>query len=337
MQTENRKLKIGVLGAGHLGKIHLKQIREIREYDLIGFYDSDDKQAKLAAKETGAKAIRDFDEIVSEAEVIDIVTPTTSHFKYAVEAIEAGKHVFIEKPLTYTLEEADILVKKVRKSGVKAQVGHVERFNPAFLAAQEEGLDPAFIEATRISQYNPRGTDVSVVLDLMIHDLDLVLHLINSEISHVSASGVPVVSDTPDIANARIEFENGYVANLTASRASLKNERKMRIFQKNAYFNINFLEKKLDIIRINELKGINLNPLSMTIDPGNGKPKKQVTIHKPKVPEINAIREELRLFAMSIMENTEPVVTIEDGFRSLRLAYIILEKINEKLNKISFS
>lgn len=333
MKSGIRKLKIGVLGAGHLGKIHLKQIKEIPEYELIGFYDPDKQQAQKAVKETGAKEIIDYKELIENSEVVDIVTPTISHFECANTAISEKKHIFIEKPLTYTLTEADLLVQKVRASGIKAQVGHVERFNPAFIAAKEAGLDPVFIEATRIAQYNPRGTDVPVVLDLMIHDLDLVLHLIPSEISYVSASGVPVISDTPDIANARIEFKNGYVANLTASRVSLKDERKMRIFQKDAYFSLNFLEKKLDIIRIQEHHGINLNPFTMIIDPGKGKPKKQIIITRPKVPEINAIREELRLFASAIINDTEPVVSVEDGFRSLKLAYQILEKINEKLSK----
>ena len=327
-------LKIGVLGAGHLGKIHIKQIKEIPEFQLIGFYDPDTEKAQSASDEFNIKSFPDIDSLIDEVDVVDIVTPTISHYECAIHAIQKNKHIFIEKPLTYTLEQANELVKQVTEKGIKAQVGHVERFNPAFLAAKELNLKPMFIESSRIAQYNPRGTDVSVVLDLMIHDLDLILNLIPSEVFQISASGVPIISDTPDIANARIEFENGYVANVTTSRASLKNERKMRVFQKNAYITINFLDKKVDVYNIRELEGEQENPFSIIVDPGNGKPKKEISFSSLKVPEINAIRHELSLFAKSIKNNTEPEVTITDGFRSLKLAHQILEKIEEGMNRI---
>ncbi|MBC8342648.1 MAG: Gfo/Idh/MocA family oxidoreductase [Bacteroidetes bacterium] len=327
-------LKIGVLGAGHLGKIHIRQIKEIPDFKLIGFYDPDPVKAAEASDEFNIKSTTDIDHLIDEADVVDIVTPTISHYECALQAMEKNKHIFIEKPLTYTLEQANQLVKRVKETGIKAQVGHVERFNPAFLAAKELNLKPLFIESSRIAQYKPRGTDVSVVLDLMIHDLDIILNLIPSEILHISASGVPIISDSPDIANARIEFENGYVANLTSSRASLKNERKMRIFQKNAYITINFLDKKVDVYNIHDIKGEQENPFSIIVDPGNGKLKKEITFNSLKVPEINAIRHELTLFSKSIQQNTEPEVTIEDGFRSLKLAYQILDKIEEGLKKI---
>jgi len=322
-------LRIGVLGAGHLGKIHLRQIKEIESYALAGFYDPNPEMTILAENELGITSFPSISSLIDAVDVVDIVTPTLSHFDCALEAIAKHKHIFIEKPLTYTVEEADILVRKVREAGIKAQVGHVERFNPAFLKAMEFNLKPMFIESSRIAQYNPRGTDVSVVLDLMIHDIDIILNLIPSEVKHISASGVPIISESPDIANARIEFENGYVANVTASRASLKNERKMRLFQKDAYITINFLDKKVDIYEIKTLEGESDNPFALVIDPGNGKKKKEILFSSPKVPEINAIRHELALFAHSILNDHEPPVTIVDGFRSLKLAHQILTKIHE--------
>lgn len=182
-------------------------------------------------------------ELFAAVDVVDIVTPTTTHFEMAAQAIRAGKHFFIEKPITRTVEEAEELIKLAQEFKVKAQVGHVERFNPALLALEDMELNPMFIEAHRLAVFNPRGTDVSVILDLMIHDLDIVLSIVKSEVKFISASGVAVASETPDIANARIEFENGCVANLTASRISLKQMRKVRLFQKDAYISLDFLEK----------------------------------------------------------------------------------------------
>ena len=221
-------LKIGLLGAGHLGKIHLKCIQMVDQYNLIGFYDPDDQNAKIAEETYGIKRWKDLDDLLESVDVIDIVTPTITHFELAKKAIQYGKHVFIEKPLTHTMNEAKELLQLSKDAGLKIQVGHVERFNPAFLALEGTPLNPMFIEAHRLALFNPRGTDVSVILDLMIHDLDLVLSLVDSEVKHISASGVSVVSNTPDISNARIEFENGAVANLTASRISMKQMRKLR-------------------------------------------------------------------------------------------------------------
>lgn len=328
-------LRIGVLGAGHLGKIHIRQILEIPHYKLVGFYDPDDVKTKEVESEFNIKSFASIENLVDQVDVVDIVTPTLSHYECAKIALENKKHIFIEKPLTYTIEQANELVQWVEETGVKAQVGHVERFNPAFIAAQELDLNPMFIESTRIAQYNPRGTDVSVVLDLMIHDIDIVLNLIKSEVEKVSASGVPIISDTPDIANARIEFKNGYVANLTTSRASLKNERKMRIFQKNSYITINFLDKKVNVYNIKELEGQSSDPFAIVVDPGEGKSKKEITFENLKVPEINAIRQELKLFAEAILEDKEPVVTIVDGFKSLKLAYQVLDEIKKSIEKIN--
>ncbi|MEA3496838.1 MAG: Gfo/Idh/MocA family oxidoreductase [Bacteroidota bacterium] len=328
-------LKIGVLGAGHLGKIHLKLIKEISAYQLCGFFDPDNDTAEKVSNELKIKKFNSLDELIDAVDVIDIVTPTLSHYECAEASIKKGKHLFIEKPLAYSIKEAEELVKMVKVAGIKAQVGHVERFNPAFIAAQETVLKPMFIESTRIAQYNPRGNDVSVVLDLMIHDIDIILSLVDSKVKQINASGVSIISDSPDIANARVEFENGYVANLTASRASLKNERKMRLFQKNSYITINFLDKKVAVYKIHELQGESTDPFSFVIDPGNGKKKKEIIYSTPKVPEINSIKHELTLFSESILNDTTPEVTIDDGFRSLKLAYEILEEINKSQEKVN--
>ncbi len=326
-------LTIGVLGAGHLGKIHISQILEIQNFQISGFFDPDPEKAKEAEKRFNIKRFESASALIENSDVVDIVTPTLNHFECAIEALANKKHIFIEKPLTYTLQEADTLVRQVKEKGVKAQVGHVERFNPAYQKAREFINNPMFIECTRIAEYNPRGTDVSVVLDLMIHDIDIVLKLIPAEIENVMATGVPVISDLPDIANARIEFTNGFVANFTASRASLKKERKMRLFQKNAYITIDFLDKKVSNYSIRDFSANNNNPFAMVIETGDGKPKKEIVFNRPKIEESNAIREELSLFAQAIIDNTQPVVSIEDGFKALKTAHIIMEKMDESLRK----
>ncbi len=322
-------LKIGVLGAGHLGKIHIKCIKQIEHFDLFGFYDPDENVMKAVASEYGIKAFNSIDELIEAVEVVDIVTPTVSHFDCASKAMKGSKHVFIEKPLVTTLEEAKELIAISEEAGVKVQVGHVERFNPAFTAALPFIQQPMFIETHRLAQFNPRGTDVPVILDLMIHDIDIVLSMVKSNIKRINASGVAVVSDTPDIANARIEFDNGCVANLTASRISMKNMRKTRLFQHDAYIAIDFLEKDIEIIRLkNIVDESELNPMDMMIDLGEGKGKKQIFFEKPDIIPINAIKTELEAFYFSIANNTMPNVTIIDGYKALDVAYKIIDKIN---------
>jgi predicted dehydrogenase len=327
-------LKIGVLGAGHLGKIHLKCIREIADYELTGFYDADLKTASNVEKEFGLRLFPGIDELIDAVDVVDIVTPTISHFDCASRALKKGRHVFIEKPVVTTPEEARQLMVFAEEAGVKVQVGHVERFNPAFLAAQDSIRQPMFIEAHRLAQFNPRGTDVPVILDLMIHDIDIILSVVRSSIRRIHASGVAVVSDTPDIANARIEFDNGCVANLTASRISMKNMRKSRFFQRDAYVSVDFLKKEVEIIRMNDVPE-NLNdPLAMIIDLGGKKGKKQISLEKPGIENLNAIKTELESFYFAIVNNTNPPVTINDGYEALNVAYQILEKIQELPGKI---
>lgn len=319
-------LKIGVLGAGHLGKIHIRLIKEIAEFQLVGFFDIDPATREQVATEFGILPFESMDQLIDLCDVVDIVTPTLSHYECAVKALKKSKHVFIEKPLANSIEEAREMMALATEARVKVQVGHVERFNPAFIAAQSYIGAPMFIETHRLAQFNPRGTDVSVVLDLMIHDIDVILSIVKSPIKKISTSGVAVVSDTPDIANARIEFANGCVANLTASRISLKNMRKSRFFQREAYISVDFLKKSSEVIRLKSVEGTP-DPLSVLIDLGPGKGTKQIYFENPKVEESNAIKSELQSFAAAINGDDTPVVDITDGFHALEVAYQIVEKL----------
>lgn len=320
-------LKIGVLGVGHLGKIHVKCIQQTDCFELVGFYDPNDEHAAQVVENQGIKRFENIDELLREVDVVDIVTPTITHFELAHQAIQQGKHVFIEKPLTNTLEEAETLLEACKKNDVKVQVGHVERFNPALLALEETSLNPMFIEAHRLAIFNPRGTDVSVILDLMIHDLDIVLSLVKSEVKNVHANGVSVVSDSPDIANVRLEFENGCVANLTASRISMKQMRKVRLFQPDAYISLDFLEKNTQVIRLYDEGAADLPKDVPLMDLQTNKGKKHIHIHMPETEPVNAIKMELETFAESILQNKNPRVSIEDGYQALKMAHRIIRKI----------
>ncbi|MCM4169734.1 scyllo-inositol 2-dehydrogenase (NAD(+)) [Arenibacter antarcticus] len=316
-------LNVGVLGAGHLGKIHLRLLNESTKYNLVGFYDPDVINGKKVAAEFGYTFFDNINKLIDAVDVIDIVTPTLSHFDCARRAMEKGKHVFIEKPITNTLEEAETLLALEKKHGVKGQVGHVERFNPAFMAVKENILNPMFIETHRLAEFNPRGTDVPVVLDLMIHDIDAILSVVNSEVKQINASGVSVISNSPDIANARIEFENGCVANLTASRISLKNMRKSRFFQRDAYISVDFLEKKVEVVKMKDAPE-EPGDFDMILQNAEGV-KKQIYFENPSIPINNAILDELETFADAINNNTTPVVTLEQGFKALKVALQIIK------------
>lgn len=316
-------LKAGVLGAGHLGKIHLKLLEQSEKFKLIGFYDPVKENANKVANEFGYKVFDSIEELMDSVDVVDIVTPTLNHFECAKMAINKGKHIFIEKPITKTVREAEELRDLVKENNVRGQVGHVERFNPAFLAVKDKIDSPMFIEAHRLSEFNPRGTDVPVVLDLMIHDIDIILSVVNSKVKHVHASGVTVISETPDIANARLEFENGCVANLTASRISMKNMRKSRFFQKNAYISVDFLDKKCEVVK---MKDVPKNPddFAMILQNAEGV-KKQIYFDNPTVENNNAILDELNSFADAISQNSTPVVSLHQGTEALRIAQQIIE------------
>ena len=315
-------LKAGVLGAGHLGKIHLRLLNQSEKYELVGFYDADETNAKKVEEEFGYKYFNSIEALIDAVDMIDIVTPTLSHYDCAKQAIAKGKHIFIEKPITNTVQEAEQIRELLSEHNIRGQVGHVERFNPAFLAVNSQLQNPMFIECHRLAEFNPRGTDVPVVLDLMIHDIDIILSVVKSKVKHVSASGVSVISDTPDIANARLEFENGCVANLTASRISLKNMRKTRFFQRDAYIAVDFLEKKVEVVKMKDAPEIP-GDFDMILQNAEGI-KKQIYFENPKIPENNAILDELNSFADAINNNTTPIVTLHDGTEALRVATQII-------------
>ncbi|MEL4454643.1 Gfo/Idh/MocA family oxidoreductase [Lutimonas vermicola] len=315
-------LKAGVLGAGHLGKIHLKLLQQSSKYELVGFYDPIEDYARQVSNEFGYVHFTSIDELIDAVDVIDIVTPTLNHFDCAVSAIEKGKHIFIEKPITKTVEEAELLRDLVQKKKIRGQVGHVERFNPAFTAVKDMISNPMFIESHRLAEFNPRGTDVPVVLDLMIHDIDIILSVVNSEVKDIHASGVSVISDTPDIANARIEFENGCVANLTASRISLKNMRKSRFFQKDAYISVDFLEKKSEVVKMKDAPE-NPDDFAMILQNAEGN-KKQIYFENPRIEQNNAILDELESFADAINNGSTPIVSLRQGTRALQVAQQII-------------
>ncbi len=319
-------IKIGLLGAGHLGKIHLRCIKNIDMFDFVGFYDANEEIRKKVAEEFGIKAYDSIEALLKVCDAVDVVTPTTYHFECAALALKSNKHVFIEKPVTNTIEESKQLKLINQEANKIVQIGHVERFNPAFKATVKEIEHPMFIETHRLAQFNPRGTDVSVVLDLMIHDLDIVLSVVKSPIKKIHASGVAIVSESPDIANARIEFDNGCVANLTASRISMKNMRKTRLFQKNAYISIDFLEKKSEIIKIKQTVDTT-DPFALIIDLGEQKGKKQIYFEMPEIPPANAIEDELREFADCIKNNKQPTVTLDHGHNCIVVAHEIADKI----------
>ena len=321
-------LKAGVFGVGHLGKFHINNWLEIEGVSVEGFYDPSDENALFAEKKYNLKRYKKPADLINACDIIDIVAPTTVHFELCKMAILKSKHIFIEKPLANTMAEAKEIVKLTKEANIKLQVGHVERFNPAFLAIKKYELNPMFIEVHRLSQFNPRGTDVSVILDLMIHDIDIILSLVKSDVKNVFANGVDVMSDTPDIANVRIEFDNGCVANLTSSRISMKKMRKMRLFQKDSYISIDFLDKKTEIIKYKTPSDKDV--FSFDIETNTG--TKTIAIAAPVIKENNAIKEELKSFVEAIRTNKATAVTDVDGYRAMEVAHAILDKINR--NKI---
>lgn len=316
-------IKVGVLGAGHLGKFHLNNWLEIDGVTLVGFYDPNEENAQAIIEKYKLPRFDTAQALIAECDAVDIVAPTTAHYDLCQMAITQGKHVFVEKPLANTMDEARQIVKLAEEANIKFQVGHVERFNPAFLALKNHSLEPMFIEVHRLAQFNPRGTDVSVILDLMIHDIDIILSLVNSNVKFISANGVAVMSDTPDIANVRIEFDNGCVANLTSSRISMKKMRKMRLFQRDAYIGIDFLDKKTEIIKLNTPEDTDV----FTFDIETNSGKKTIAIANPSVQDGNAIKMELQGFCDAIVNNTDTPVNVHNGYRAMDVAHQILEKI----------
>ena len=320
-------LKIGIFGAGHLGKIHLKIAENSNIFELVGFHDSDFNVVNKILKEFDYKFFENPDALINSVDVVSIITPTISHFKIAEKAIKASKHLFIEKPIAQTDDEANTLVNLAIDYKVLGQVGHVERFNPAYQSIKSTLINPMFIEAHRLAEFNPRGTDVSVILDLMIHDIDIILSVVDSPIRRIDASGVAVISKTPDICNARVTFENGCVANFTASRISMKKMRKTRFFQKEAYIAVDYLTKKVEVVKIKNAPK-QTDDLSILLTNAEGD-KKQIYFEIPKIGEINPIQEELEDFAKSINKNKRPTISLKDGAYALKVAHQIIACINQ--------
>jgi predicted dehydrogenase len=317
-------LRIGVFGTGHLGKFHLNNWKEIPGIQVVGFFDPNDATAEEVSGQYKIPRFLNEDDLIDACDIIDVVAPTNVHFNVCKKAIRKTKHVFVEKPLAHTMQEASELVKLVQESNIKLQVGHVERFNPAFLAVKDFDLNPMFIEVHRLAQFNPRGTEVSVILDLMIHDIDIILSIVKSDVRSVSSSGVAVLTDTPDIANVRIEFNNGCVANLTSSRISMKKMRKMRLFQKDAYIGIDFLNKTAELIKLKKEEDINTFSFDLETPRGT----RTIAIANPQVPEVNAIKKELEEFVYAIQNNAQTIVSVMDGYRAMEVAHQILQKID---------
>ena len=317
-------LKIGIMGVGHLGKFHLNNWQEIAGVKIVGFYDPSEQTSKEVAEKYGLKRFTDLDKFIDACDAVDVVAPTNHHFYLCEKAIRKGKHVFVEKPLANTIDEGRQLVNMAKEANIKMQVGHVERFNPAFLAVKDLGLKPMFIEVHRLAQFNPRGTEVSVILDLMIHDIDIILNIVQSDVKHIMASGVAVMTDTPDIANVRIEFNNGCVANLTSSRISMRKMRKMRMFQKDSYISIDFLDKKAEIIKLQQPE--DKKAFTFEIETPNG--KKTIGLTTPEIKDTNAIKLELEAFVDSIINDKPTVVNEIDGFLAMEVAHQIIDKIS---------
>jgi predicted dehydrogenase len=322
-------LKIGIIGTGHLGKLHTKLFKEITHCQLVGIYDKDLGKAKSCGNEFNVNVFEHLDDLLNAVDAVSIVSTTSAHYELAKRSLEKKLHVFIEKPITATIDEAEELVLLSNQKGLNLQVGHIERFNPALLSLDKYQLDPKFIQTDRLAQFNPRGTDVAVVLDLMIHDIDIILSLVKSEVRKVNANGVAVVSDNIDIANARIEFENGAVANVTASRISQKKMRKMRIFQKDTYISLDFTTGSSEVYRLASPDEKLKEPFISFGEIGIGDKKRVVVYEQPELKEVNALQYELQLFVDSIINNEKPVVTGADGLKALKVADIIIREIEK--------
>jgi predicted dehydrogenase len=323
------KLKIGVIGTGHLGKLHTKMFQQIQNCELVGIYDTNPENLSNVAKEFNTRAFGNFDEMLKSVDAVSIAVTTSAHHQVAKECLLNNKNIFIEKPITSSIPQGEEIVKIAADKNLILQVGHIERFNPALLAVEQFLTEPMFIQSDRLSQFNPRGTDVAVVLDLMIHDIDIILSLVNSDVARIDANGVAVVSDNIDIANARIQFANGAVANVTASRISQKKMRKMRLFQKENYISLDFIGGVAEVYRLESAGQPLYSPAISFGEIGIGDKKKRVVYEQPEIKEVNALKYELDLFVKSVIEQKKPVVSGEDGLKALRVAEIIIQKIEE--------
>ena len=310
-----KRPRVGVIGAGYLGQYHAEKYGRMEAVDLVGIADIDTERAREIAQRYHTTAYTDYKELIGNVDAVSIVTPTPLHFDIGMAMLNAGIHVLIEKPITTSLEEAHALINLAEKQHLVLQVGHLERFNPAVVAVQDIISKPMFIESHRLSVYQGRSTDVSVVLDLMIHDIDIILNFVGSEVKSIHASGAAVVSDHCDIANARIEFASGCVANITASRISTKNQRKVRLFQKNGYIAVDFAQREIMHIEQTDEQNDALIP--------------GMKVHQSSFAEGDALEEELRSFVCAVSDCSEPVVTGRMGYQALAVALDVMDQIDQ--------
>ncbi len=323
-------MKVGVIGVGHLGRLHVRLFKELGKAELTGVYDVDNEKCTVVADEFQLRCFKSLDELLENVDAVIVVSTTSSHYEIVKRALLQGKDVFVEKPITEKIWQAEELVEIAKEKNLILQVGHIERFNPALVSLEKYSLEPMFVQTDRLAQFNPRGTDVAVVLDLMIHDIDIILSLIKSKVVDIRASGVAVVSNTIDIANARLEFENGAVANVTASRISQKKMRKMRIFQRDAYISLDFITGTSEVYRLLPVEAEKPTHFISYGEMGVGEKKKIIIYEQPETPEINALKHEHSLFIEAVEKRSRPVVSGEDGVRALKIAEMIIEKIEEK-------
>ncbi|MFC2093785.1 Gfo/Idh/MocA family protein [Bacteroidota bacterium] len=328
----DKKINVSVIGCGHLGRIHIKNLKEIEiesgSIKLSGVYDIDLEKCNSAADQFDVTVFNSFDDLLKNSNSIIVVTPTSTHFQIAYKAIEQNKNIFIEKPVTDDVNDARKLLAIAKGKEINIQVGHIERFNPALLSLEKYNLAPLFIETHRLAQFNPRGTDVSVVQDLMIHDIDVILNIVKSEVQSIHANGVAIITDKIDIANVRIKFDNGCVANITSSRISQNKMRKMRIFQRNAYISIDFLKNSSEVFRLVDSKSS--ESISPMFSLGTIKREDKdfnIVYEQPSIEEINPMKYELNKFFDCIRSGTEPVVQLKDGIQALEVATRINEEI----------
>jgi len=322
-----KKIKTAVVGVGHLGRHHARWYKNIEESELVGVFDTDPEKCRRVAEELNTTPFNGLDEIIAAAEAVSVVVPTPAHHEITVPLLEAGRHCLVEKPIALSREQADDMIGRAAASGVILTVGHIEHFNPAVRALKNFQLNPRFIEAHRLAAFDPRGTEVAVILDLMIHDIELALHLTGSDVSHIEASAVPVISDTDDIANARLTFENGAVANLTASRISLRAMRKMRLFQKSGYFSLDLAQKQADIYRLADQAGNDEVGMRIPL----GKSGHEILYSKAGSKDDDMLRAELTAFLGAIINGGEPEVSAKLATRALHIA-LEIERIGRAGN-----
>lgn len=313
MIEKMNKLHVGVIGTGYLGKFHAEKYGRIEEVDLVGVVDIDRQKAEEVAEKLGTTPYVDYEELFGKVDAVSIVVPTPIHHSVARDFLKHDVDVLLEKPMTSTLEEADELIAIAASKGLIIQVGHLERYNPAVVSLRDIVKQPKFIESHRLSVYNSRGTDVSVVLDLMIHDIDLILNFVRSKIRNIHAAGIPVISDHVDIANARLEFESGCVANVTASRISAKNERKIRLFQRDAYISVDFAKSSINVVSPK-------NDAQENIIPG-------MEARESSFSKGDALEDEIRAFIKSVTNRETPEVSGKVGRDVLNIALSIMDQI----------